>query len=69
MYFKIVLEMEQRKNFQTIFGNLKIIHVQKPLWEEFNGQAPTGVKVIGRIRYLLKNAHLNSNDTFHKVSS
>ena len=69
MYYKTVLQMEQRKIFQTIFGDLKIIHVQTPLSEEFSDQAPTGIKVIRRIRYLLKNIHLSSKDTFHKVSS
>ena len=60
--------MEQRKDFQTIFGDLKIIHVQTPLCEEFNGQAPTGVKVIGRIRYLIVNTHLTINATFNQVA-
>ena len=61
--------MEKRKDFLTIFSDLKIIHVQCPLYEDFNGQAPTGIKVIGRIRYLTINAKLSVKETIEKVAS
>ena len=61
--------MDIRKDFLTIFGDLKIIHVQSPLSEDSNGQAPTGINVIGRIRYLLNNTKLSLKDTFEKVAS
>ena len=58
--------MEKRKDYVTVFGDLEIIHIQEPLQEKFGRQAPTGISVIGRIRYLKANAH--SNETFNTVA-
>ena len=60
--------MDIRKNFLTVFGDLKIIHVKNPLSEDFNGQAPTGINGIGRIRYLTQNVRLSLKDTLEKVA-
>ena len=59
--------MEKRKDFVTLFGDLKITHIQTPLHEEFRGQAPTGATVIGRIRHL-RNTQTESN-AFNQVAT
>ena len=47
--------MEKRKDYVTIFGELKINHVRKHLKIEYERQVPTGAVLIGRIRYFIKN--------------
>ena len=40
------LIMARRKEYVTLFGDLRIIHIQTPLLEQFWRQAPTGITVI-----------------------
>ena len=47
--------MEKRKDYVTIFGELKINYVQEHLKVEYGRQVPTGAVLIGRIRYFFKN--------------
>ena len=47
--------MEKRKDYVTIFGELKINHVRKHLKIEYGRQVPTGAVLIGRISYFIKN--------------
>ena len=60
--------MARRKEYVTLFGDLRIIHIQTPLLEQFWHQAPTGITVIGRMRYLMTNDNMNAIDTLNLVA-